>query len=281
MAGEARDGTTREMVEHNVKCILCSMDNPIRRDLVMLLWMRTVRVSMFAKLFGKVSAGSYCAYFLCLVSLASVLTSCAPSRAKVLVVRRTPADTWVSYQKASSVRDYVGMLQCIHPSQRARYSHYYALVRGYNRELKRLEGAIAQRIGDSEARLFRDGVRDGVVGAPVEEPECNYDILSSDVAGGDATIVVIEKGDDVSRSSVTVDVKQADDGEWFLVDYEGGSPTRDQLALYRAFVRACKRDIQDCIRKVNDGRVTAENYSAFLYDLTGTAVGSALKEPSM
>ncbi len=235
----------------------------------MLLWMGTVEVSMFAKLFGKVSAGSYWAYLLCLLSLASVLTACAPSRAKVLVVRRTPADTWVSYQKASSVRDYVGMLECIYPSQRARHSRYYSLIKGYNREVERLEGAIAQKIGDAESKRFRERVRDRVVGAPLGQPECNYEIVSSDVAGGDATIVAIEKGDDVSRSGVTVHLKQADDGEWFLVDYEGGIPARDELALYQAFVRACKRDIQDCIRQVNDGRVTAENYSAFLDDLTG------------
>lgn len=124
-----------------------------------------MRVSMFAKLFGKVSAGSYWSYLLCLLSLASVLTACTPSRAKVLVVRETPADTWVSYQKAASVRDYAAMLQCIHPSQRARYSQYYSLIKGYNRELERLERTIAREIGDSEAQLFRDRARDDVVGA--------------------------------------------------------------------------------------------------------------------
>lgn len=132
-----------------------------------------------------------------------------------------------------------------------------------------MERAIALRIGDGEATLFRDGVRKGLFGAPLREPECDDDVLSSDVEGGEATLVVVGKVGKSVHDPIAVQLKQGGGGEWCVVEYEDGIPKADGMDAYERYADACRRGVQDGIRMVQDGRVTRENFPSFLSACTG------------
>lgn len=204
-----------------------------------------------------------------ILSFAFVFAGCSPSQPQVVVDQGTPADTWASYEKAVSVREYHTMLQCIHPSQRARYSQYYSLAKAYNEELARLEGSISRKIGRAEADEFRNAVRNGVFGAPQREPECKYNILSTHVEGGKAILSIAEKHGRGGAHVLVMHLERRDDGKWYVLDYTNGIPTTDGMALYKECVEASRRGVQDGIRMVEEGSVTKDNYASFLSTCTG------------